>query len=253
MSYDETIYYKLKKPRVGNDYGLWGGNLNDTIDDIDDILYRSNRKNFNLFLPSLVAGDYFGDFYKIANAQLLTSTPITISLGASKLIFEVTEAGAITIEGKSLKQNTLNAITDSEEIAFSEAGYFISNKHWTEDIEITSSGAGDITVNIYTYKGFSLDKTIKLNKIIFTGICDILNNQIDPDLLIFSYIGNKINIETITDLRIDKLQSSGSRFLWNKEFSISKDILRDKYEFLVRLDSPSLSSWSNVYFGLNWE
>ena len=62
MSYDETIYYKLRKPRVGNDYGMWGANLNETIDQLDDILYRSNRKNFNLFLPSLVTGDYFGDF-----------------------------------------------------------------------------------------------------------------------------------------------------------------------------------------------
>ena len=183
----------------------------------------------------------------------MTSTPTILSLGASKLIFEVTEAGAITIEGNSLKQNTLNVIADSEEITFDEAGYFISSKYWTEDVEITSTGPGDITVNIYSYKGSSLDKTINLNKIIFTGICDILTNQINPDLLIFTYVGNKINIETITDLRIDKAQTSGSRFLWNKELSISQAILKDKYEFLVRLDASSPSSWSNIFLSLNWE
>ena len=253
MSFSLTEFFGLRKPKVGNDWGKWGDNLNYSLDKIDEELYYISRKFYSISLPSFSNQQILGFYKELYNAITLSATPVDAIVGSSKLVFEVTAGGpgTIIVSGKELKQNSLNTVNTQEEIGFEGAGLFISKKTWTEELQVVCSEG--CTVNIYAYSGFSLDKKMKLNKILFKGKCTDLINQIDIKAKFFSIDYNSVVIAEETGLSVDKTFGSGSEFYWHKELSISKELLSGIDELVLDVSSPSPSSWKDILIILSWE
>ena len=255
MTYTKTSNYQLRKPDVGNDFDAWGGRLNDNFDDIDDLIYRNRRRTLDIHLPeALVSTDYqfFGNYEEVDNSVTLSAVPYSLNVGAHRIVFDVTSGtGTIEISGTSLHQNTLNeSVSDTENVVVTSTGLHATKKTWTGTLDIVCSAGCD--VNIYIYSGFSLDKSVKITKMILKGKCSQANNLLNLDFDLFTFTGNQVTITT-EQIDIDENYGSGSLFYWHKELSIIKTILKQETEFILKLHTDFPASWKNIYLSLLWE
>lgn len=251
MSYKKTNYYKLRKPKVGDDFGQWGVNMNINMDIIDNTIHVANRKSFDLNVGVPENGIYLGDYSGILTGASITSTPINSGkFGTSRLIFDVDAECVITVAGTSVKQNTLNEASDVEQIVCYEPGSHVSQKYWTGDLSISSDVP--ITSDVYTYGGFSLDKQLILTKMILRAVTNTAPNDLSAKLIIFGESGNKLDV---IEHEIQAVVSAPStyRVSWVRELSINEPILRNVREFVVKLNSSAPALWSNVFITLSWE
>jgi hypothetical protein len=244
MGYSETLNYDLKKPIINNDWGNWGGRLNENFDELDRLIYLCSRKLIKESVSGLSDKRFFGEYYETLNGVTLSAAPTDLYIGSNKLLFEVTSVGSseIDIAGTSMSQNTLNETTsDTEKIIFNSAGFYVSKKYWTKDITVASTPG--CTCNVYLYKGFTLDKNYKMVKIILDGTCNNTTNNLDIDIKHFVIEGNEVTIDTVSSLSIDETFPSGSYFYWHKELSIQKDLILNSEEMVVLANTSVSGSW----------
>ena len=253
MSYTETSYYKFQKPTRGDDWGNWGKRLNDNWEKLDEELYKMARKTIDAHIPLLAADvDILGQHTKIGDGISLSAVPVVLKLGASRLLFEVISgSGTIELAGNSMSQNTLTVLPSTEDVPVESGKIFITNRTWTEEVSIVCSSG--CVANIYVYSGFSLDKIVKLNKIILKGKCNQANNKLDVTVKVFDISGKEVTITANNTMNISKDFSTGIYYFWHKELSFVKELIKNQTELVVGLHTDFPGTWENIFMSLCWE
>ena len=253
MSYAETSYYKFKKPTPGNDWGNWGKRINDNFDLVDETLYKMIRKTTEIQVPLLGADmNLFGEYTKIGTAVSLSAAPVVAKIGASKLIFDIVSGvGKIEIAGNVMAQNTLTVLPSTEDVTIEAGKKFVTKKTWTEEASLVCSTG--CVADIYVYSGFSLDKIVKINKIILKGKCNQANNKLDVGIKTFDISGNEITLTENDSMNIDKDFVSGIYYYWHKELSFVKELIKNQTELVLSLHSDFPGTWENIFMSLCWE
>ena len=77
MSYSETSNYNLRLPKIGNDRGAWGNNLNYNFEQLDTQVYKASRKLVSCFIPSLLGSTFIYSHYKELFVGTLSSVSYT--------------------------------------------------------------------------------------------------------------------------------------------------------------------------------
>lgn len=253
MTYSETLNYKYRKPKVGNDWSNWGANLNYNFDTIDSTVHGLSKRTVDFYYPTF-SSLRFGEYELLNLAPLTLSASLTaVNVGAHRVVVEILSGGPaiLKINGTKLNQNTLVETIEEELIDFDSPALIISRYTWIREIELTCDAG--CSCNVYAYSGFSLDKPIKVTKIVFRGLCSTSDNEINLDVQSFNINHNEFSLDPVISLSVDESYGSGNKFIWHKELSINKCLEKGKHELIVRGDSVVPGSWNNVLITINLE